>query len=213
MTAASLIPAPGQKPTGPKLGELLERQVIAPARSMGADLSPVAVTALPPPVETRPSPNGTWWLAATFEADPVALSNGGLTQAPPEVIDQLRALRAAGVDFDFIYILHELPGEWTPGTPPPSMVLADAIPAEDRVVKIQEAVFTAGLEGLRTFAKGAGRAAGLAARGAIAAGAVAGAAVAAAATFDPVVLGGIKDPESDRIAWFALAAWDVEVPR
>ena len=200
--------AASTEPIGPKLGEQLERQVLAPARSIGADLPLVAVTDPLPSVETRRSPRGTWWLAATFEANPVAFSNGGVTKAPPQVIEHLRALQAAGVDFDYVYVLDELPGTWTPGTPPPAMRLAGPDSSSAAIVKAQESAFAAGAAGLRAAAK----AAGIVARGAIAAGAVAGAAVAGAVAYDPVILGGVQDPESDRIAWFSLAAWD-EVPR
>lgn len=209
--ASSLIPrATGETVVGPQLGELLERQVLAPARSIGVDLPLAAVTDPPPPVEVRPSGNGTWWLASTFDADPVALSNGGVTKAPREVVEGLQALRAAGVDFDYIYLLHELPAEWTPGTPPPAMRIAWTTDDHGAsVVKMQEAVFAAGLDGLRAAVK----VAGIAIRGVATVGAVTGgAAVAGAIAYDPVILGGVEDPESDRIAWFALAAWD-EVPR
>lgn len=200
---------------GPRLGEQLERQVLAPARSIGVDLPLVAVTDPLPPVEVKRSPRGTWWVAATFEANPAALANGGVTKAPPQVIEELRRLRTAGVAIDYVYVLDELPGTWMPGTPPPPMRLAGAESAGVATVKTQEAIFAAGLEGLRAVVKGAGAAA----RGAIAAGAMAGAAAAVAGAvvagtiaYDPVVLGGVKDSESDRIAWFSLAAWD-EVPR
>lgn len=204
----TIAAAASTEPIGPKLGEHLERQVLAPARSIGADLPLIAVTDPLPPVEIRPSPRGTWWVAATFEANPVALANGGVMKAPPQVIKELRAFRAAGIDFDYIYVLDELPGTWTPGTPPPAMRLAGDESAGTSVVKMQESIFVAGVDGLRTLAK----AAGIAARGAIAVGAVAGAAIAGAVAYDPVILGGVKDPESDRIAWFTLASWD-EVPR
>lgn len=212
MSESLIVSAGGGPLVGPELNERLERQVFAPARSIGVDMPLAAVTDPPPPVEIKRSPKGTWWLASTFDADPVALSNGGLTTAPPEVVAELRALRVAGVDFQFIYILHELPGKWTPGTPPPRMRLAGSSTVDGApVVKMQEAVFAAGLEALRATVKAAGIAArGLATAGvAVAAAGAAGAAGAVA--FDPVILGGVQDPESDRIAWVTLAAWD-EVP-
>lgn len=205
-----LVPAPSDStPIGPKLAERLERQVFAPARSIGADLPLTAVTDPLPPVEVRRSPRGTWWLAATSDADPVTLSNDGVTKAPPEVVDRLRRLRAAGVDFDYIYILHELPDTWTPGTPPPTMQLAGNRNVDSAsVARLQEATFTAGLGAARVTAKMLG----IAARGALMAGTAMAGAMAAAIVYDPVVLGGIQDPESGRIAWVTLAAWD-EVPR
>lgn len=102
----------------------MRHRVLEPARRHGLDLSLAAVTPRPADVEVRRSPHGTWWLAATAEADPVALSNGGVTHAPPEIVRDLRSLRAAGVDFDFIVLAHELPGTWNPGEPVPKMRLA-----------------------------------------------------------------------------------------
>lgn len=192
---------------GAELGERLERQVFAPARSMGVDLEVSVVTDPPPPIEFKRSPAGTWWVASSFDVDPIALANGGLTTAPPDVVAELRALRAAGVDFEFIFILHELPKEWTPGTPIPRMQLAGTGDDAAAVVNMQKAVFAAGLDALRTTAQ----VAGIAARGVATAGAVAIAGMAVGVALDPVVMGGVKDPGSDRIAWVPLAAWD-EVP-
>lgn len=205
----SLIANAGGGPlAGPELNERLEQQVFAPARSIGVDLPLTAVTAPPPPVEIKRSPKGTWWLASTFDADPVAVSNGGFTKAPPEVVAELRTLRAAGVDFEYVYVLHELPGDWTPGTPPPKMRLAgSASSGAASVVKMQEAVFVAGFEALRATVK----ATGVAARGLAMAGAAVAVGAAEAVAFDPVILGGVRDPESDRVAWVTLAVWD-EVP-
>lgn len=193
---------------GAEFGERLERQVFAPARSMGVGLEVSVVTDPPPPIEFKQSPTGTWWVASSFDVDPIALSNGGLTTAPPDVVAELRALRAAGVDFEFIFILHELPKEWTPGTPIPRMQLAGTAGDDAAaVVNMQKAVLAAGLDALRATAQ----VAGVAARGIATAGAVAVAGMAVGVALDPVVMGGVKDPGSDRIAWVPLAAWD-EVP-
>lgn len=79
------------------------------------------------------------------------------------------------------------------------------------VTNIQEATFAAGLGALRAAAKAVG-ATVRSVRGAVAVGAAVGQAIAFdPIAFDPVVLGGVEDPESGRIAWFVLAAWD-EVP-
>jgi hypothetical protein len=202
-----LIPASSDgTPIGPKLADRLEREVFAPARSIGADVPLVAVTDPLPPVEIRRSSRGTWWVASTFEANPVVLANGGVTKAPPPVIEELRALRAAGIDFDYIYVLDELPGTWIPGTPPPAMQPLRNDSAAG-VVRTQESIFAAGLAGLRAATKVAASAG----RGGITVGAVAGAALAGAIAYDPLILGGVTDPDSGRIAWFTLAAWDEEL--
>lgn len=186
------------------LAARLEERVFGPTRAAGSELSVLAVTDPPPPIEIRRSPHGSWWLAANSDADPMALSNEGFTYAPSDVIDNLRLLRKAGVDFDYIFVLHEIPGDWQPGTPLPKMKLAGTGESTTApVIAAQEATFEVGRQLLRA----AGSVVGIAATGmaALAAG-------AASVAFDPVVLGGIEDPETGQIAWVGLAAWD-EVPR
>lgn len=189
----------------------IEQQALEPAKEIGVDLEVLAVTAGPLPTsEVRRSDDGrNWWVASRFDHDPVALSRGGDIQAPPDVVKGLRSLRAAGCDFDEVVVAHELPGDWTPGTRPPEMVIAGASGAQaERTTAIQETTFAVGWELLRAAAAGIG----LATRGAVATGMALGAGAGAIARFDPVVLGGIRDPSSDSFAWIALASWD-EVPR
>jgi hypothetical protein len=206
--AQSLIPSRENQATAlsPVLSERLEREVFAPARSIGANLTIAAITEEPPPTEAKRSKSGTWWVASTFELDPVVLSNGGMTKAPAEVVTGLRSLREAGVDFDLVWVLNELPPEWVPGTPaPPMRILGDSDGLEiGRVVQTQETIFAAGLEALRLT----GRALGLAARGAATVGVAAAVGIGEAIVLDPVILGGVRDPESGLIAWVPLAAWN-----
>lgn len=195
-----------RKTPSSSLGLRLEQRVFAPARASGIEnLAIAAVTDPPPPTEARRSPKGTWWVASTFELDPVAQSNGGFTRAPAEIVEGLNSMRAAGVDFDYIYVLNELPPEWTPGSPAPKMRLADAnVAGAAQVVKVQETVFAMGIEALRLTAQ----AVGTVARGTAVVGAAAVAGIGGAIVLDPVILGGIKDPASDKIAWVPLAVWD-----
>lgn len=192
-------------PAGALLSRL-EQQVFAPARVAGIEnLTIAAVTDPPPPTEAKRSPDGNWWVASTFELDPVAQSNGGFTRAPAEVVTGLHSMRAAGVDFDYIYVLNELPPDWTPGSPAPRMQLVRADAAGvAQVVRTQETVFALGLEALRMTAQ----AVGVVAKGTAIVGGAAVAGVGQAIMLDPVVLGGLKDPGSDKIAWVPLAAWD-----
>ncbi len=174
-------------------------RVLEPARRIGADLPIAAVTAPPPELEVRPTPRGTWYLAANADADPVALSNDGLTYAPADIVAFLHGLRRAGVRFDRIYLLHELPGEWRPGAPIPRMRPVQQFDAGARIVAAQEATFRGGYRLLRAVGSAVGAAAATTAS-------VAAAGVQAIA-LDPIVLGGIHDPDSDLIAWVPLAAW------
>jgi hypothetical protein len=114
-------------------------------------------------------------------------------------------MRAAGVDFDYVYVLTELPPDWTPGSPAPKMQLVRASGAGvAQVVKAQETIFAMGIEALRLTAQ----AIGTVAKGTAVVGGAAVAGVGQAIALDPVVLGGLKDPNSDKIAWVPLAAWD-----
>ena len=204
----SLIPSGGDESAAvsPALSERLEQQVFAPARTAGIEnLAIAAVTDPPPPTEAKRAPNGNWWVASTFELDPVAQSNGGFTKAPAEIVSGLHSMRAAGVDFDLVYILNEMPPDWKPGSPAPKMQLLGPNGAgAAQVVKAQETVFAMGIEALRVTAQ----AVGMAVRGTAVVGAAAVAGVGQAIALDPVVMGGLKDPNSDKIAWVPLAAWD-----
>lgn len=216
----SVLLTPSGKPPviGAALNERLEQQVFAPARAAGLEeLAIAAVTDPPPPIEAKRSPDGKWWVASTFELDPVTVANGGVMEAPAEVVTELTEMRGAGIDFDQVWVLSELPADWTPGTPPPKMRLAGGDPGAAQVVKNQETVFAAGLEALRLTAQAVGTAVkGTAEVSGAAVGAmgaatvsVAGAALGAGASvgLDPVILGGIEDPESGKIAWVPIAAW------
>lgn len=188
-------------------GLRVEQKVFAPARAAGIEsLAIAAVTDPPPPIETRRSPQGTWWVASTFELDPVARSSGGFTKAPAEVVTGLRSLREAGVDFDLVWVLNELPPEWVPGTSaPPMRILGSGEEMEiGRVVQAQEAIFAAGLEALRLT----GQVLGLAARGVATVGAATVAGIGQAVVLDPVILGGVRDSESGLVAWVPVAAWN-----
>jgi hypothetical protein len=216
----SLIPSGESEASlaSPALEERLEQQVFAPARAAGfEELAVATVTDPPPPIETKRSPDGKWWVASTFELDPVMVANGGVMEAPEEVVTELRDMRSAGIDFDQVWVLSELPAEWTPGTPPPKMRLAGGDTQAGQVVRNQETVFAAALEALRLTAQAVGMAvkgtavvggAAIGAAGAATVG-VAGAAfgVGASMGLDPVILGGVEDPESGKIAWVPIAAW------
>jgi hypothetical protein len=216
----SLIPSGNAETAAvsPALAERLEQQVFAPARAAGfEELAVATITDPPPPIEAKRSPDGKWWVASTFELDPVTVANGGVMEAPAEVVTELNEMRSAGIDFDQVWVLSELPADWTPGTPPPKMRLAGGDPGAAQVVRSQETVFAAGLEALRLTAQAVGTAVrGTAVVGGAAVGAlgtatvgVAGAALGAGASvgLDPVILGGVEAPESGKIAWVPIAAW------
>lgn len=199
----SLTTAPVAKPqVTPKFARLLEQRVFAPARAVGEELTVAAVTESPPPVTVWHPPQGGTWIAARHDADPVALARGA-TYAPKREIKRLKRMGRANVRFDVVLIGHELAGRWTLGDPVPEAYAPGAQAASSRVVAAQQATFALGRELLRMAAGAAGQAA----RGI---GAVAGdgaAALAAVAAVDPLVLGGVRDPETGLIAWIELGAW------
>ncbi|MGN6588661.1 MAG: hypothetical protein ACTHKT_14505 [Solirubrobacterales bacterium] len=195
----TLTPWAEPKKPAPALARRLERQVLAPARSIGEDLSLVGVTKPLPPVWIRHQPDDTTWIAARPDADPVAEARGGL-HTPPKEIKRLARLHTAGVRPEVIRIGHQLPGHWEPGDPVPPAYLPDEQAAIRRILNMQSIA----LEVARGLF---GAVAGLGAS--IGSGASVGAAgLGALMLLDPLVLGGVIDRRSGLVAWTILGAWD-----
>ncbi len=145
-------PAGRPKPT-PALARRVERQVLAPARMLGEELSLVAVTEPPPPVSIMHPPQGGTWIAAYHDSDPVALARGGYLHAPEAEIERLTRLYEAGVDPDAILIGHQLPGHWRPGDPVPPAYLPGETATVNRVLAAQAGAVGVGLGLLRAAFK------------------------------------------------------------
>ncbi|HXF31573.1 MAG TPA: hypothetical protein VN522_08625 [Solirubrobacterales bacterium] len=195
---------PELRPT-PALEHQLERQILAPARSVGEDLSLVAITEPPPPVSIMHPPQGGTWIAARHDRDPVAAARGAL-HAPEAEIERLRRLHEAGMRPDVILVGHQLPGRWQPGDPVPPAYLPGEAATVNRVLAAQSSAVAFGL-GLVQAAAGIGGGLGQAAAGGVAR---LGETVAA---LDPVILGGTREPETGLIGWVFLGGWDEQPSR
>jgi hypothetical protein len=176
----------------PAFARLMERCVLAPARSIGEELPVIAVTEPPAPVTVWHPPQGNTWIAARHDADPMTLGRGAM-YAPKREIGRMKRMGRAGVTFDVVLVGHEIPGRWYPGDPVPKAYEAGSPAAVDRVVATQRAVFDVASGLLRAAARGAGVAtAGV---------------LQAMVSVDPLVLGGLRDPHSGQIAWVYLSGW------
>lgn len=205
-----IFPQRGSRPKpAPVLAERLERQVFAPARSIGEELALVSITNPPPPVKIMHPPQGGTWVAAYHDTDPVARGRGGYLHAPKDEIERLTRLFDAGVEPDVILIGHELPGHWRQGDPVPAAYLPGEASTASRVLAAQAGAVEVGLGLLRAAAK-AGAGIGKATVGAAA---FAGAAIGSVAVLDPFVLGGVREPKSGLIGWTVLGGWDEEPAR
>jgi hypothetical protein len=120
----------------PALERRLEEQVFAPARSIGEELSLVAITEPPPPVKTIHPPQGGTWVAAYHDTDPIAQGRGGFLHAPEDEIERLTGLFEV-VKADVVVVGHELPGHWRPGDPVPPAYLPGEASTASRVLAAQ----------------------------------------------------------------------------
>lgn len=202
----SLVTARRARPqVDPAFARLLERRVLAPARAVDEELAVVAVTEPPRPVQVLYPPHGGTWIAALHGTDPVALARGA-TYAPPREIRRMKQMRRAGVDPDLVLILHELAGHWRQGDPVPDAYAPGARATVGRVVATQAGMFEVG----RTLLRAAAGATERAARGIGAATVGAAAGLAEVVALDPVVLGGVRCPDTGLVAWVKLASWHEE---
>lgn len=181
----------------PGHAKLVADRAQRPAASTRIKLPLVSVTGPPPRQQVMRAPDGRWLVASRFDLDPAAQTRGA-TYAPKRVMRRLDALIEAGVQFDLIYLLDELPAEWEPGAPVPEMRPIEEHRAK-QVVALQEATFAAGLAAATLVGRGV-RAAGSGL-------AVGAGAVAEAVAYDPVLIGGVADPSSGQVAWLLIDRW------
>lgn len=179
----------------PAQAALIETRVRVPAAKARVHLPILGVTKPPPVQRIIQATDGRWLVASRFDTDPATLTRGA-TFAPSAVIRQLDALINAGVSFDEIYIFDELPREWAPGKPVPEMRPLTEWRAA-RTVEKQETIFALGVAALAGLVE-AGRAIG---RGAVSLG-------AAVTSFDPALVGAVRDPATGLWIWALIAKWD-----
>jgi hypothetical protein len=95
---------------------LATKQLVEPARRSGHELTYYGEFIEPPqPIAFRS--NGAPWLLVPYEQDPVGAQFGGYVPLPRETRDELGVLANAGVDPDVVWVLHEMPADWTPEQP------------------------------------------------------------------------------------------------
>lgn len=170
-------------------------RVRKPAERAKVRLPVLGVTDAPPVQLITRAQDGRWLVASRFDADPATVTRGA-TYAPPSVIRRLDALIEADVKFDEIYIFDEIAAEWEPGQSVPETRPLSEWRAT-RAVAAQEMIFAAGaaaLSGLVASSAAIGR-------GAAAVG-------SAVVSLDPALIGGVRDPVTDRWAWLLIAKWD-----
>ena len=204
-----------------EMREPLERRILGPIAAAGYDAPLPVLTKAPAPLEVRYTDRDTTLIAADYSRDPIVNQDGGLIRAPKSERRKFKELREHGIDPDQLWILREIPGTWRPGETPPRMIgLTTAQTARERHVQHLQAgaaAFVVGRALLYTagtvFAVATGAVVAL---GAITVVGVAGLAAGAAAApleggLDPIVLAGVRHPETGAVAWVPIAAWD-EIP-
>jgi hypothetical protein len=205
------LPAPIEK-LPPAVARELERRcqkrVVQPALSIGENVPLVGLTRVPSgPVWGR-TPRGTWFYGSDFTEDP-GTDWRGRTPVKKEEWAKIRRLRDAGLQLDYVFVVHEVAATWEPGTP-----LPDLVPKPPKFRRA-DAMFE---ETARTAARAAVSLVDLA----IAAfGSLTAPRPAAQIgsydvgswgdyDYDPVILGGVALPDGSGVVWYKLAQWEWE---
>ncbi|MHB8060810.1 MAG: hypothetical protein ACYDHO_08270 [Gaiellaceae bacterium] len=184
-----------------ELDERLSWEVLEPARMAGIELAFLGVTAKPSEQFLARTPRGTWIIASSHLDDPTVRETGKI-HIPAREHERLVALEKAGVRCDLVWIAHELPREWQPGQPIPSLV-PPAPRFRELDVRLARHVQQAVKRSARIWLRVAR----------------AGLTVVAAPALlfdaggigaDPVILGGIAHESRDAVVWYELASWHWE---
>ena len=180
-----------------RLAQLADRQMVAPARTIGVNLPVAGVTALPPqrPVVAR-AQSGALWSFADHRLDPTAQGRNAKIPVPEKQHAQLTALHAAGVRPDVVWLAHQLPEGWQSGDAVPVPAPARLRERDWRLARRLGRGTRLLRGGARVAAAGLGVAAALGS--------------ALGTGLDPVVLGGVVDEEAQAAMWVILAQWDWE---
>lgn len=163
------------------------------------DIRPVVVGPLIEEGVYYPHRDGWSMIVVPSGLDPTRTAIGRFP-VPVEVQKRLRAAVEVGIEFDRIYIAHELPGHPL-GSSPRQVSMEEAAariprpPATATALRIHRALDLIGVLGRR------------ATRMAEVAGAALLTATAGAMPFDPVILGVLVDNESEVGVWFGVDSW------
>lgn len=191
----------------------LVRRVVAPARTIGFDMKPLGVSGIPSEeLFYQQTPAGNWLVISDYLRDP---TRTGLTRkipVPPDQLARLVAIRDAGCDFDRIWVAHEIPETWQPGTKLPRLVPKPR-PVREFDARLSSALIATLMAPVRA--------------GAAIAHALDEAAARASErrarprsvifddwqggdSLDPIILGGLDHPVREAVVWFLLAQWEWE---
>lgn len=138
------------------------------------------------------------WVVNPIAIDPPYKSSGKVLYVPPSVRENVGRTLTAGVNFDAVYIAHEIPaGSVQPGQPvPPELIMPPPPPSTARYLSDLEAASEAYWQGIRKLlalpvrvTAGLGGAATGAASAAVRGAAAIGAAALTALTLDPIIFG------------------------
>ena len=181
------------------LGQLTGERLLIPAEQAGLSVAPLGISVLPAEGIQIQAPNGNYWCFDDHRVDPTRDEYGGRVPVPAEISQRLHDLVDAGAHVDLVWTGHEMPASWKPGDRVPELV-----PAPVDLREMDRRIVTANINAARSIA-------GSVALGAKTVGKVAASSALAAGSLldglDPVILGGVIDPETNLVCWCLLAQW------
>lgn len=186
--------------TPAELAGRTETLLLAPARHAGYDLPVIGTSQAPEGEFVWQAPNGQHWIFNDHKDDPTAAQFGGVV-VPDDVQERLVQLLKHGFAPDIILIGHELPASYSPGEPLPELVPVkplELVPLKPPAISPQttETALTVGKASLKAM------------KMIVAAAVAAGTSIGAAVTkLDPIVIAGVRDPQTGAVTWCEVARW------
>lgn len=181
----------------------VETLMIEPAQRAGYDLTVLGTSNEPDGEMFWQAPSGRWWLFRDHRSDPTVEQYGGMV-VPSEQREKLVRLLQTGFSPDIILTGHELPLGHSPGDPLPELVPTPR-PQLIRPRSQRHAVLASeSSHSVHMVGRVASSAIKRLAIGAVSAGIAMGIAMS---NLDPVVLAGVRDPNSGALTWVEVARW------
>ncbi len=178
-----------------ELEPLVERQLLAPAASIGIDLPVVGVSEVPRQPVLTYAGNRPWYFCNYIE-DPTARQFGGYIPVPEAEHVRLTAQLDAGVRPNVVWLAHEVPATWREGQELPNLVPPDVRP----VVRPGAVTVSGQRLSVQVVRRAVDFATGVAANRPRV--------INELRHLDPIVLGGVTDAAGEYAAWVELARWD-----
>jgi hypothetical protein len=190
----SLIDPDGGDPRANVFDEIFGR----PAARAGVPVRYLGTTPRPARDAEHVKIGGAWWLSVEACADPCRVR--GRHAVPSRILGRLASLSEAGLELDYLRVLHEVPDAgWAPSHP-----LPDLVPGSPIHRQVDRALVLHTRDAVRIAAMAARASSGIAAR-LLRASVVVGA-TPVALLGDPVLLGG-REVSHGQVAWVELARW------